>query len=298
MKPQLLRVLALVACTCPFVVLADPAARESVLAADSAFAALSVERGAQQAFQTYLASDGVVFRPTAVASGEWFATHEQASGRLEWSPVAAAVDCTGDLAVTTGPWGYRNPEGGEPVAGHYLSLWRQDENSEWSVVLDHGIDQARDVVAASGLQARLDAIWPAEAPRQCPKATAANAAMLAKADRQLNATIRSKGIDVALRRYAHAGAVAYRDDEAPRPLAADWPADGLALGRRVEGRSQSTISGAGSDMGYTYGEIVERAKRRVAPRIRAVYVRVWVHDGREWRLGLDMLTPLPEAAGP
>lgn len=298
MKPQLSRVLALVAGTCPFVVLADPAARESVLAADSAFAALSVERGAQHAFRAYLASDGVVFRPTAVAGGEWFATHEQASGRLEWNPAAAAVDCIGDLAVTTGPWGYRNPEGGEPVAGHYLSLWRQDENGEWSVVLDHATDQAGDTVAASGLQAGLEALWPAAPARDCPKAAAANAKALANADGELNAAIRSKGIDVALRRYAHAGTVAYRDDAAPRPLDADWPADGLALGSRVEGRTQATIATAGSDMGYTYGEIVEPAQRRIAPRTRAVYVRVWVHDGRDWRLGLDMLTPLPEGAGP
>lgn len=298
MKTQLTRALVLVAGASPLVVLADPAVREAVLAADTAFAALSTERGAQQGFQAYVASDGIVFRPTAVAAGEWFATHEQASGRLEWSPAAAAVDCAGGLAVTTGPWRYRNPEGGDPVAGHYLSLWRKDENGEWSVVLDHGVDQERDAVAASGLQPGLDALWPAAAARDCPKAAAANAKALAKADGQLNAAIRSKGIDVALRRYAHAWAVAYRDDAVPGPLAADWPADGLALGSRVQGRNQATIATAGSDMGYTYGEIVEPAQRRIAPRTRAVYVRVWVHDGLDWRLGLDMLTPLPEGAGP
>lgn len=89
------RVLVLVAGAFPFVVLADCAAREAVLAADTAFAALSAERGAQQAFQAYLAGDGVVFRPTAVAGGEWLETHKQASGRLEWSPAAVAVDCVG-----------------------------------------------------------------------------------------------------------------------------------------------------------------------------------------------------------
>lgn len=292
MQTQLSRVLVLVAGTCSFVVLADPAAREAVLAADTAFAALSSERGAQQAFQTYLASDGVVFRPTAVAGGEWLATHEQASGRLEWSPAAAAVDCAGSLAVTTGPWRYRNPEGGDPVAGHYLSIWRQDSNGEWFVVLDHGIDESGDAVAAGGLQASLDALWPGSS--DCPRASGANAELLAKQDRALNAAIRSKGIDIALRRHAHAAAVAYRDDAPPRSMAADWPADGLALGGRLEGRARSAIAATGSDMGYTYGEIVEPAKSRAEPRPKAVYVRVWLHDGRDWRLALDMSTPLAE----
>ncbi|HSG89674.1 MAG TPA: nuclear transport factor 2 family protein, partial [Pseudomonadales bacterium] len=274
------------------VVFADPAAREAVLAADTAFAALSTERGAQQAFQAYLANDGVVFRPTAVAGGEWFATHEQASGRLEWSPAAAAVDCAGGLAVTTGPWRYRNPAGGDPVAGHYLSLWRQDANGEWFVVLDHGIDESAEAAAAAGLQAGFDALWPAE--RDCSPASGANAASLAKQDRELNSAIRSRGIDVALRRHAHAAAVAYRDDAPPRPVTADWPADAPALGSRLEGRGRSAIAAPGSDMGYTYGEIVEPAKRRTEPRAKAVYVRVWLHDGRSWRLALDMSTPLDE----
>lgn len=292
MKTPLSSVLVLVAGTCPFVVFADPAAREAVLAADAAFAALSAERGAQQAFQAYLASDGVVFRPTAVAGGEWFATHEQASGRLEWSPAAAVVDCTGTLAVTTGPWRYRNPEGGDPVAGHYVSIWRQDANGEWFVVLDHGVDEAGEAEAAGGLQAGLDGLWPAD--RDCSRTSRANAESLAKQDRELNSAIRSKGIDTALRRHAHAAAVAYRDGAPPRPIATDWPADGPTLGGRLQGRARSAIAAAGSDMGYTYGEIVEPAKGRTEPRPKAVYVRVWLHDGRDWRLALDMSTPLAE----
>lgn len=292
MKTQLTRALVLVAGACPLVVLADAAVREAVLAADTAFATVSTERGAQRAFQAYLASDGIVFRPTAVAGAEWLATHEQASGLLEWTPAAAAVDCAGGLAVTTGPWRYRNPEGGDPVAGHYLSIWRQDSNGEWFVVLDHGVDEPGDPVASGGLQASLDALWPAE--RDCSAASGANAASLAEQDRELNSAIRSKGIDTALRRHAHAAAVAYRDDAPPRPVTADWPADGLALGGRLEGRARSAIAAPGSDMGYTYGEIVEPAKRRAEPRPRAVYVRVWLHDGRDWRVALDMSTPLAE----
>ena len=71
----------------------------------------------QAAFLEYLADDGIVFRPGPVPGKEWIAAHEPASGRLEWVPVAAAVDCSATLAVSTGRWRYSNPAGGEPVAG-------------------------------------------------------------------------------------------------------------------------------------------------------------------------------------
>jgi len=290
------RGLALLACTCPLVVFAATEAQDAVLDADAAFAGLSAERGQQAAFQSFLASDGVVFRPTAVVGRDWLATHEQASGRLEWIPAAAAVDCSGQLAVTTGPWLYSNTEGGEPVAGHYLSIWRQEADGAWVVVLDHGIDDGRSESAPGPLQAALDALWPAAAPRPCdgkgePKG-------LAKADGQLNDAIRSKGIDVALRQFAAIGALAYRDESPPAPLGDPWPADAATVGRTVDARTQSAIASPGSDMGYTYGEIVEPAESGEVPRIRAIYVRLWRHDGHDWRVALDMLTPLPASAGP
>ena len=293
---NILRGLALLAGTCPLVVLAASAAQDAVLAADTAFASLSVERGQQVAFQNYLASDGVVFRPTAVVGRDWLATHEQASGRLEWVPAAAAVACSGQLAVTTGPWVYSNEEGGEPAAGHYLSLWRQEPDGGWAVILDHGIDHDRNARVPSPLQAALDGLWPAAAPRPCDGKGDADG--LARADSGLNETTRSQGIDIALRRFAVAGALAYRDESPPSPLSDVWPTDDAGLGRRIDARTQSVIASPGSDMGYTYGEIVEPAGSGETPRIRAVYVRLWRHDGREWRVALDMLTPVPASTGP
>lgn len=298
MNRKPLRALAVLAAACPFVVLAASEPRESVLAADAAFAALSVERSSQQAFQAYLARDGIVFRPTAVTALEWLGTHEQASGRLEWRSSAAAVACDGRLALTSGPWVYSNAEGGEPVAGHYLSLWRREDDGGWVVVLDHGVEHALETPDAGVLQSGLDALWPPAAPRDCPPRTAPSLDGLADADRRLNEAIRSTGIDVAIRQFAHARALAYRDESRPRPLASDWPADGLVLGSRVDTLTQAAIAAPGSDMGYTYGEIVGKTNHDGMQTVRAAYVRVWLHDGLEWRVGLDMLTPVPETSEP
>jgi len=126
-----------------------------MLAADTAFAAMSRERGAQQAFHACLTSDGVVFRPTAVTGGVWFATHEQASGRLDWKPAAAAVDCAGGLAVTTGPGRPTCACGCMTVAsGAWVSTCRRRSSSDASTLRR---EPAETVVAVSIDRNRLPA---------------------------------------------------------------------------------------------------------------------------------------------
>jgi ketosteroid isomerase-like protein len=268
-------------------------APDSVLAADAAFAVLSLERGQQAAFQANLADDGVIFRPDAVNGREWLATHEQASGRLEWSPEAAAVACDGQLAVTTGPWSYLSPDGGDLAVGHYLSVWRREPDGRWRVVLDHGIGNAPNTGPPVDLRASLAALWPHVPAKNCRAARWSEA--LSEAERRLDDAIRSGGLAAALRRSAAPGALAYRDDAAPGPLAAVTRATDTGFPEGSEASPRQVHAEPGSNLGYSHGEIIARVGGS-APATRAVYVRIWQGDGRRWRLALDMTTVLPPAA--
>ena len=64
-----------------------------VMAVDRDFAQRALETGIRFAYDRYLAPDAVVFRPLPVPAREWFATHEPATGRLEWTPAVAATAC-------------------------------------------------------------------------------------------------------------------------------------------------------------------------------------------------------------
>lgn len=260
-------------------------AADDVRAADAAFAARAIEVGQHAAFIDYLAEDAVLFRPEAVRGPEWLATHEPASGRLEWAPAAAAAGCNGRLAITTGPWRYSNSSGGEPVAGHYLSIWRRDAQSEWRVVLDHGTDHA-EAVPAEQLQSAFARLWPHGGAGQCEGGDDVDALM--GADERLNAQVASRGARAATGRAAGEGALAYRDAAAPGLLSA-LPADAdAAFGPGSAARTVGSVFEPGADLAVTHGVLQSADGLQ-----RALFVRVWARDRRKWRIVIDMRTPLP-----
>lgn len=276
---------ALVAALAP--VLAHAAPVDDLLAADTAFAARAGESGQRIAFAEYLAPDGILFRPEAVAGQQWLAGNEPATGRLEWWPSAAAVDCSGRLGVSTGPWRYSTADGGETVAGHYLSVWRRDEDGQWRVVLDHGIDHAPEAAPVERLQAVLARWWPGSGT--CAGRDGTD--RLARAEQQLDARVQREGLQEALRETAAKGALAYRDDAAPGPLAAAVGDAPFSRGTAV--RAGGAITVPGGDMAVTHGVL-----RSADGTHRALYIRVWQRERRDWRVAIDLRTPLPEAPDP
>jgi ketosteroid isomerase-like protein len=260
-------------------------AAEDARAADAAFASRAAEIGHHAAFIEYLADDAVLFRPEAVRGQEWLATHEPAGGRLEWSPAAAAAGCTAALAVTTGPWRYSNSEGGEPIAGHYLSLWRLDAQSQWRVVLDHGVDHA-GAVPAEQLQAAFAQSWPDAREGKCTGRGDLDG--LAEAERRFNEQVARLGLLPALQRTAGEGALIYRDDVAPGPLSALQPAVDAAFGPGTAASTVGTVFEPGTDLAVTHGVLQSPDGSE-----RSLFVRVWSREGRRWQVAVDLRTPLP-----
>jgi ketosteroid isomerase-like protein len=258
---------------------------EDARAADAAFASRAAEIGHHAAFIEFLAEDAVLFRPEAVRGQEWLATHEPAGGRLEWSSAAAAASCTATLAVTTGPWRYSNSEGGEPVAGHYLSVWRLDAQSRWRVVLDHGIDHA-GAVPADHLQAAFARLWPGAGEGKCTGRGDLDG--LAEAEERLNEQVARRGLLPALQRTAGEGALVYRDDAPPGPLAGLRPDAELEWGPGTVARTVGTVFEPGADLAVTHGILQSPDGLR-----RSLFVRVWSREGRRWQIAIDLRTPLP-----
>jgi len=271
-------------------------ALDAVLAADRAFATLAAESGAQGAFLEYLAADSVLFRPGAVNGREWLQTHEEASGRLEWSPAVGVIACDRQLAVTIGPWTYR--QGTAVASGHYLTIWRKDSADSWAVVLDHGIDSAPGASGAPGAVLAADQVsasWPPQPELQCGRDD--KGPDLVAAERKLNDVVRSKGLDAALLIGAGRHRIALRDAHAPAAPSAGWPNDDADVGAPLDAVSQGAYAAPASDMGYSYGEVTLAGTAQAPGAARAVYVRIWTREQGAWRVATDMLTLLPAAAG-
>lgn len=255
---------------------------DDVLSADRLFAARSAEAGAQAAFLEVLAPDAVLFRPTAVEAIDWLRTHEEATGQLDWSPAVGRVSCDGQVAVTLGSWSYRQDTLVD--TGYYLTVWRRAPEGGWQVVLDHGIDAP--VGAMDGSSAAF-----AAGAREC--APGGDARDLATADDRLNGQLREKGMDASVRIALSPGGIVLRDGHLPAPPTAGWPRDDATWPMPIGARTRGVVAPAGSDLGYTYGELTARPKRKGPGEVRAVFVRVWSRDGRGWQLLADMTTSVP-----
>lgn len=154
-----------------------------VLAADRDFAQLALDAGIRAAYDRYLATDAIVFRPLPVAAREWLGTHEPATGRLEWVPATAMVACDATLAVTLGTWNYTARDSRTPDTGYYLTAWRREaEGGDWRIVLDQSLSLVQ-----------LPAL-PTPAGDGCGEAPS-EAVELQAADRKLNGGLRDLHVD-------------------------------------------------------------------------------------------------------
>ena len=116
-----------------------------VLAADTAFAHLSVAQGYSIAFAAYVAPEGaqmaspIAWGGEAVASA--FAGWEPVE-TLDWAPALARSTFSGDLGWSVGNALYtlRNPDGSVAFQSpsKYLTVWARQADGHWKYILDGG----------------------------------------------------------------------------------------------------------------------------------------------------------------
>jgi ketosteroid isomerase-like protein len=137
---------------------ADAAPKDDLLAADRAFAALSVMGGAHAAFLATVTDDVRLYQgdhppllgKAAVAA--FYAAEEKADPtykrqRLEWTPLEAEAAPDGGLGWTRGSWLFTAPKPDGTVfklTGYYVTEWRRQSDGTYKACLDiGGADKAK-----------------------------------------------------------------------------------------------------------------------------------------------------------
>ncbi len=268
---------------------AGPARIESLVAAERAFSALSVQKGIKPSFLAYLAPDAVVFRPTAMNGPKTIAARPAPTATLVWEPAYAEISSAGDLGCTTGPW-EMHPMGlaSAPVAfGHFISVWKKQADGAWRVAVDIGTSHGKP--ASGGVGSGEFVAGPAHAAR------AVAPAALRRLDVAYSSAARTQGLAAAFTKNA-AQDVRFNTDGLPPLVGID--AARAQVGK-LRGRFAFVPQGSGiaasRDLGYTYG---------IAPRFEpgastaadsAVYMHVWRRGANgAWRIALAVLNPLPK----
>ena len=139
------------------VIIALPIARPTVSASPKAtpemlkqlegeFMKAAADKGSQ-GYMSYYADDSVevpngvplIQGKAEIAKGMGFL--DDKNNHLLWTPVGADISASGDLGYTYGTFEFHaKDKDGKPVVqyGKYTSIWKQQKDGSWKVVLDMG----------------------------------------------------------------------------------------------------------------------------------------------------------------
>jgi ketosteroid isomerase-like protein len=278
----------------PMTVRAD-AALDSLVASERAFAAMSVAKGMKDAFLTYLAEDGVVFRPTATNGRQAWEARPPSTATLMWEPSFAEVSSAGDLGYTTGPWEFHpaadsagTPAPPERYAyGHFNSVWKRQKGGVWRVVADIGVSHGKPERGVGSGQFTAGPVLPIRTMK-------GGRVNLASIDRDLSKVMRTLG--------AHEALAAHAAPDLRLNVEGKFPSLGIEAAQArfdslvgfFEFRSEGSRIASSGDLGYTYGLAEHFVSAKAAVADTSVYLNVWrQEDGRNWKLALSVLNPLP-----
>ena len=261
---------------------------EEMVKTEQAFSKMAEEKNTQEAFMTFIADDGLLFRPGAVNGKKWMREHpEPPSDKkplLAWQPNFAGMSASGDMGFTTGPWEARaDIKDAKPSRyGHFVTVWKKQPDGSWKFVVDLGISHPQ----SGGPQT----LWhPTEKVQSTTSTvdTAKAVKALVDRDRILSLATLEHGLMKAFESHASPEVRVYRGGSLPF-IGRSASAEAFA---KVSGKFKSQpiggdVSRAG-DLGYTHGtyEISDASDKVVE---RGSYVRIWRMQGGAWRVVLDV----------
>jgi ketosteroid isomerase-like protein len=256
----------------------------SLFQAERAFAARSLSHGIDSSFLYALAPDAVLFRAGPVNGPKWIREHPgKSTSRLAWGPSAGAVSAAGDLGITTGPWTFTDASKPDAPAhyGHFVSVWKRQDNGEWKVAVDIGI--AHPQPSPDAVRGRFDQHHWGKHPSG-PGGTPASAALL-KAEEELLLAIDRAGTRKPLLDRMAPDAVLYRNGEPPIT-------DNGTIRKTIEAamppfawRPVRADVAASGDIAYSYGSYVMGNEK-------GSYLRIWrLSQQGEWLIIVDLTDP-------
>jgi hypothetical protein len=250
---------------------------DALVAAEHAFAERAAVVGVRDAFVEWFADDNLVFAPGPVDGRAHWRARPILTVGAAWKPAFAEVSAAGDLGYTLGPhrWFPLEDASRTVDSGHFFSAWQRGPDGGFVNVFDHGI--THPPVELPSMPRRRGPDVSASTGPADEATRAARLQALVRIDRALAALDGASAARDAIARPA-ADLLLMRDGAPPRaamslPVDTDAPA----------GMDLATLRMASSaDLGFTAGWNGDADAA-------VVYVRVWRHDGRGWRLAVDLL---------
>lgn len=256
----------------------------TMIAAEKSFSALSVKAGMKQAFLTYLAEDGILFRPGPTNGKSLWANRPESGARLEWWPAFADVALSGELGYTFGPWVYSPPSNLDqpPSYGYFVTVWKRTESGEWKVALDLGIPTpgpTRDTGCFI--------------PHRPPAAAHRNKIeSLLQLDRYFSGVSAHKGADQTFQQSLSSDAHLFLPGKYPYSGVDTISAAIAAEGNMFTWMPTSSAVSEALDLGYTHGTYELQRDDKAGIIHRGYYVNIWRKQANgAWKVALHIRSP-------
>lgn len=237
---------------------------EIVLKEEANFADMAKVSGAKAAFLIYLSSDAIVFSEGKPVNGIAHWKNLNFDGKLEWQANFVELSAAKDLAYTIGNYQFYWEKVQEKPSetGNFLSIWKQQENGQWKVILDFGNPLKRQ--AKEWVNNKKKIIEPAYGQPFKVDSSELKTAIFS-ADFILSNQINKSKINTSA--YSK-NANIFTNSKTKyifKPL-----------------KSEVSISG---DLAYVYGNV------SYPDHSNANYLRIWRKEGRKsWKVALEMVT--------
>ncbi|HUG12261.1 MAG TPA: nuclear transport factor 2 family protein [Opitutaceae bacterium] len=264
----------------------------TLVAAERAFAQVSLDSGYKAAFLGVLAADSTLFQPDPVNGREVVSASEDPPFILSWYPVTADIAASGDLGFTTGPYTVKPKDPAETRrgSGHYTSVWRRLPTGAWELIVDLGTRHPTAATPPAGWKRPAGSIPLAAAVSNEERVRLQEA--LRSRDAALGNPREGETFLAALARFAEPAAWIYRPGSEPFPGLAAASADARTAAEIVRSAPTSAEISAAGDWGYTLGSMMITSGETSTD---ANYLRLWRRSTGhgEWMLFLDTFAPMP-----
>ncbi len=254
-------------------------ALQEMVKTEQAFSKMADEKTIRDAFMTFIADDGLLFRPGAVNGKKWMLEHpvppSDKKPLLAWQPSFAGMSASGDMGFTTGPWEFKGDTNEKPSGyGHFVTVWKKQVDGSWKFVVDLGISHPQ----SGGPQAHWE---PEGTKKETFKPVDLASARKSLLDRD--------------QKYAIAQFAAYASPDVRLYRANSLPFIGRDAAAAELAKTKGTIAwhpisadvSQAGDLGYTHGtyEIKDDTKKVID---RGSYVRIWKKQGATWQIVMDV----------
>jgi ketosteroid isomerase-like protein len=269
---------------------------KAIVETERAFSRTSEEKGTREAFDAFIADDGILFRPTPVFGKKWMQEHplppSSTRSVLTWQPMFADVSNAGDLGYTTGPWQFKKDvKDTKPTAfGNFMTVWKKQPQGPWRFVLDLGISNPEPKTTTPMIEPGSVQAFKGRIEKVDHEAVRA---ALLNLDREFSKASAGQGAREALLAYAAKDIHLFRNEHFPfvgKMAAADALAPVITEWTWTPSFADVSISG---DLGYSYG-LYELKDKRGEVSEKGNYARVWKKVLGDWKLVIDVADPLPK----